>query len=337
MLTSIKKHFQKTKFPISKRKLFHFLKCISVIDTIVIRLNGNYHSTILNKNIIWKSEKVDLRNGILSKCGNLKNMCIVITDFYIKITGSIAEFLGSLIEYSIVDFRKGIELLEATLGICLKDAEIIRIDIAGNMEMQNKPKSYFQFLGSCHSSNRFIEQNSLYYNFRVKKYIFYDKGIQMKQVKRIVIPFKNYLRFEVRYKKGEIEKMAKYWELFSFTIAHLYNDEILGFLIHKWKNEFDSIVKIDKSKIEFLGVNGVKDLELALLKKGIASIGGVEVLEQYIKENPNNIFTALQRFHFRKKIKSLIKYNIKSKRNFSIEELNTQIENEANKQLSYLI
>lgn len=183
-------------------------------------------------------------NGIEYITGSLDNLNVVVSMAGISINGSLNKFWhkDNFNKLTRQETEHCAELLENTMNIKLKDAEIKRFDIAHNFLMTAPVKNYYSLLGESSRFTRFSQENSVYYNNGQRVKLFYDKvsegkyrGIEIPEVWNL----KNVLRYELRF----TSRIAKQFKRDKVILSDLYNDGFYVSAIDFWSKEYLNIKK----------------------------------------------------------------------------------------------
>lgn len=306
-----------------------------MIDTGYITLIGNYEDKLNSySNIEWRSESINLKSGRITKAGKLKNMQITLSNHFLSIKGSIAEYIGGNTEsYSFQEILEGYRNLGNTIGIDLLNAKFNRLDLAENIMVDRKPIQYFSLLGIAKGANRFIEKNSLYYNFGYLKYEFYDKILETICKDSKPLDNVNCMRFEVRLLNYYLKKVAKDLDIKHLTIGHLDDTKICKYLINKWLMCYNDIIKVTNYEFEYENIKSPKDFYSALINMGIESSGGLIELIGIIQNSDNKHLSPVQKVRIKKRLSSNESKKINKVKSNLIVELDEKVNKIANNKI----
>lgn len=188
-------------------------------------------------------------------CGYFENLRISATEKRIVCVGSFAKFQNgnNVVPLTMEQVRKVIKTLTRVLGVPMHKADVIAVDVAGNFTMDKSPELYIQKLRSLYLHTSAYLNNTKYFLSRGSKLCFYDKGEEVRQrgyprLKRKGYPLpgseeKNLLRYEARFKKGEIRKMFGR----GLKAHDLYNKDIYWRFISEWIGCYDDMEKLPDS------------------------------------------------------------------------------------------
>ncbi len=294
-----------------------------MIDTGNIILRGNYLNQVNDAGIEWKSATTYEENSLVMRRGKIKNMIIELSYRYLSIKGSISQFIGSnLISYSFAEIIEGYVKLGNIIGVNLLDAEFTRLDLAENIFVNHIPNAYYPSLGPANGLNRFVEKNSLYYNSKNRKLVFYDKRKQSGSDYRRIYGEINCLRFEVRWSNGQLVKLAKKLDLNCLTVMDLKNKEVCVFLIKSWQQSYLDITKIQNHEFNFENISSPKDFSTAMINYAIEALGGRNEMEQILD---NISLSPVHKSRIRKSICNQFGKRIVKSKSRLIKELDDKI------------
>ena len=197
--------------------------------------------------------------------GNFKNLKIEINNYTLKISGSLPKFLlGNNIEIlTCSQVKEAITKISQELGVDIRKAKVVRLDISACFFMKNKVEDYFPILDSRKSLKRSnIKKETLMFinksKEKTKHIMLYDKTKEMED-KGSEIPDryknKNILRYEIQIFK-RIKKELGISELTADLLfdKQFYNNAI-EYLIKEYERiekkptiNFGAIDKSQKSK-----------------------------------------------------------------------------------------
>ena len=232
------------------------------IDTIFLRLDGNYLNLIDTENLerVFKTKTV-----IRAKKNNLQ---IIINKRWVSVRGSASKFMNININHS--NFHLFIEALNDVF--CINDfqhSKITRFDICIDVETQKNIHSISESLGGLARFKREKYRNTIYYQTSLKKSSGTKLVIYQKDSKKI--------RFELRAFKA-----SKYCINRAFEVKKLFirNCEALLFYYSKIK-------KLDTFILE--KIKGVKDLEKVLIRTvyNVSGVAGIENILNLIDDKKN--------------------------------------------------
>lgn len=225
------------------------------IDSIKLRLTGNYLDSIDTTNLKRCIVKEDSIDGYLS---NLKIYCNI---HCIYITGSISKFMGVNINHSNIDLF--IDTLSDALNIDdITHSQIIRLDIATDLQTVKNIHIIDNELIKLRYYKKVAFQDSIYFQTSKKKHTGTKLVIYQKS--------KNVIRMELRTFKN-----SKYHIKRLSEVKRLFLD-LCEVIIDLYK----SIVKTPKN-IQLKMINNTKDLS-EVKTKIILQLGGQKMINQLI-------------------------------------------------------
>lgn len=232
-------------------------------------------------------------NNSNSITGYLKNLKCVVTKDKLQIKdSSISKFYYkhnfktlALSETSLI-----FEEISDLLCLPVYDADVTRIDLATNFVLPYDLSIYFNRLGSLKGFERLSQSKGLYYNNSINhksnsiQLAFYNKYAEYKD-KGLHIPLEynnpNTFRYELRY----LKQLQKHLKQKDIKVNDLYNPVFYKRLTNNWFNYYNSIAKVyDMNKIDFSQISSTKDLNNIALAYFISQQGGINIVNQKLKE-----------------------------------------------------
>lgn len=247
-----------------------------MLDKTKIRAyNSNLSQDSFIENALSKLDNVKQVSASDYNCyyGFLNDLRVKVNGNYLTIDGSFARFyFGSNIQnLTRKEIQETFNLLSETFKINLDFAEVQSFEIAKNFKMEYTPEVYYPYLGNSSYFNRFIQDNSLYYQKANIQKVFYDK-MKERTFKKATIPDilngSNLLRYELR-----IQKRVKEVFKSNVIVKDLYNETFYIRALNLWYSEYKAIDKLRLSNINTDHLNTTKDLIQLLAIKGLESIG----------------------------------------------------------------
>lgn len=272
----------------------------------------------------------EFQNG---KCimGKLGNLSVSASDKCLRIgNGSLCKYLhgNNYQTLTRLDTKMCLEKIEDALHLSLGKADVMRMDVGGNMVMQHSPDVYFKHLGELKGYARYFQKGSLYYNKTTGMQLcFYDKNREQKQ-KHNEIPIayqnKHVLRYEQRYERKAIKVMGGKC---CVTASMLYDDVFFSCVCKKWQETYEKIEKIKEIEPNFEAMKTKKDLEIIGVITLVERFGGEQTFLELIKELQERKEIDRKEAY---KIRTWIKKALKSdkafvKKNEVIAELNSKV------------
>jgi hypothetical protein len=217
---------------------------------------------------------------------NYKNYKIILGDSYLTISGSLTKlhYGNNLQQLTFMQVQDLILHFEEFLEMSLNDAEITRIDLACNIEVDKPISQYLNLFTSPDGyKSRIYESETTYFESSKEKLIFYDKGkeLQSKQ-DRIIIgnERKNILRYEISVKK-DIASVLN-WADAKLENLHNYHDYIA--VLKRFISAYRSLPIHTEPLPSQLIYDSVTAFKNSLITEGIRSMGGVQALNAAIKQ-----------------------------------------------------
>lgn len=194
-------------------------------------------------------------NGGAYVSGLLGNLHIIVDEHFVRVTR------GSLCKWHLGDnlrtldrkaTQEAIEHLTDTLHLPMDEAEITRLDFGTNLIMQHPVSVYLGHLGLLRYYSRVAaaEAGSLYYQGNNRELNFYDKGKEQSSYREIAPePYRgrNVLRYEMRIKG----RVARQFKRVNVTAANLYDRIFFDGVLHRWRDTYRAIQKLNDRIPEF--------------------------------------------------------------------------------------
>lgn len=240
--------------------------------------------------------------GLVTLRGSLGNLTIRATRHQMSVRdGSLGKwYLGDNFKVlGRADTAEAIECLSDTLHLPMARASITRIDVGCGLIMQYPTGVYFDHLGQMSHTARLQQPTGLYYSQSAKTLCFYDK---VKEARKHHEPIpelfegKNVLRYECRYTR----RLPKSLNVPEVRGAMLSERGSYNSLLHRWRDNYRAIQKVNQFNLDFHMVNTKKDLYKWGLQAGIESIGGqAEMLRQIAEAQQRGDLTKKQAYDLR--------------------------------------
>ncbi len=260
--------------------------------------------------------------------GNLKNYRISVNKEGVFLTGSICKYkLGDNIQtLDLIKTKEAITMLSDELHLPIHEANITRIDLAKNLQMNYEVPFYYPFLGEASRYNRLEQNNGIYYRNGLKEMLFYGK-IYEQELKGVPIPEplreSNLLRYELRFKSH----LKQQFKLSEVKASILYNEKFYLGISNRWKAEYLKIKKHKLFELEPKSLNNVKDFEKLIYLNGIKAIGGeVAILQMIEQAKTKGVFkNKMQVKRCKDKVKSICNTPQLSFESNAIKELDEKV------------
>ena len=183
-------------------------------------------------------------NGIEYYTGHCENLHISVSENGLSIKGSLNKFWhnDNFNKLTRQETEHSFEKLQDILLVNLQDAEMRRLDIAGNFMMKQEVSNYYHFLGDCKYYKRLNQADSIYYNNGLRSKLFYNK-VKEGKVKGLEIPQiwqdRNVLRYELRFMK----RLPKQFKMNQVLVSDLFSETFYQNAIDAWLKEYQDIKK----------------------------------------------------------------------------------------------
>ena len=194
--------------------------------------------------------------------GLLGDLHITVRPYAVRVSG------GSLCKWHLGDnlrtldrgmTREAIEHLSDILHLPMDEADITRLDFGTNLIMRRPVPVYLEHLGELRYSRRTEASNGLYYWGNGKEINIYDKNRERASAGEPIPELyagRNVLRYEIRYTK----RLSKQLNRPYVTAADLYNRAFFDDMLHRWRDTYRAIQKINDRIPEFDMIRKKTDL-----------------------------------------------------------------------------
>lgn len=166
--------------------------------------------------------------------------------------------------------QEAIEHLSDILHLPMDEADITRLDFGTNLIMRRPVPVYLEHLGELRYSRRTEASNGLYYWGNDKEINIYDKNRERASAGEPIPELyagRNVLRYEIRYTK----RLPKQLNRPYVTAADLYDRVFFDEMLHRWRDTYRAIQKINDITPDFSMITRKSDLNrlgvLALVEK----------------------------------------------------------------------
>jgi hypothetical protein len=237
-------------------------------DTLRLWIGGSPNESPFEK-ARYLTELTEHRSEVrgYSCTGKIRGCFVRVSENGISLECSLAKFaLGNNIESLTRNgTRIAIEELSDCLHLDIGEAKVKRVDVAGNVLANHKPKMYYRYLGEAPLLQRSNEHpDTLYYKNGKRQLVFYDKGAEaIKENARrykIILGHTNLLRYELRFMK-DINR-----QLNNNVLASKLSDEAFyRDIARRWHEGFAEIQKLKKQSFMIGGIKGPREAKDALL------------------------------------------------------------------------
>lgn len=196
--------------------------------------------------------------------GLLGDLHITVRPYAVRVSG------GSLCKWHLGDnlrtldrgmTREAIEHLSDILHLPMDEADITRLDFGTNLIMRRPVPVYLEHLGELRRWKRCdaAEAGSLYYWGNGKEINIYDKNRERASAGEPIPGLyagRNVLRYEIRYTKRLPRQLNRPY----VTAADLYNRAFFDDMLHRWRDTYRAIQKINDRIPEFDMIRKKTDL-----------------------------------------------------------------------------
>jgi len=187
------------------------------------------------------------------------------------------------------DTQRAIEQMADVLILPVQQADVKRIDFAQSFTVNNKPESYYPFLGTSRHFKRLVQPKSVYYQNGMRTKLFYNKIAEGKS-KGEKIPAiwanKHILRYELRY----TSRLLKQFNKSTLQAKELSTEPFYLDMVSRWINEYKVIQKNSIINFNLESMKHPKDFFTQLVLLKINELGQNNVLELVEQLKAQNVF-----------------------------------------------
>jgi len=212
---------------------------------------------------------------VKGRCGEHMFVCVREEDVRVRV--SLPKLLRghSLWNMGISDVMDSIIMASDMLHLPMERAEVRKFDYAGNLEMVYAPELYMRYLGANGRFKRLENPGSLCYSLPSINLNLYNKSREMK-AHHDPIP-REYQGLNIlRYEKGYVKQVAKYFKKDKIKAAMLYDPSFYQTIRKDWYKDYTAIKKIRKPMIDFSSVTTKKQLYSMAIVALVDNYGGVQ-------------------------------------------------------------
>ena len=166
--------------------------------------------------------------------------------------------------------QEAIEHLSDILHLPMAEADVTRLDFGSNLIMKHPVSAYLEYLGTLRYFDRGGTVNSLYYYGNGKELNFYDKNRERQEAGAPIPALyigRDVLRYEIRYTK----RLPRQLKRPHVTAADLYDRTFFDEMLHRWRDTYKAIQKINDITPDFSMITKKSELNrlgvLALVEK----------------------------------------------------------------------
>lgn len=190
--------------------------------------------------------------------------------------------------------QEAVEHLSDILHLPMSEADVTRLDFGTNLIMKHPIPAYLGHLGTLRYYRRNEASDGLYYCSNGKELNFYDKNRERQRAGAPIPELytgRDVLRYEIRY----TSRLPRHFNRLSVTAADLYDRAFFDEMLHRWRDTYRAIQKINDITPDFNMITKKSDLNrlgvLALVEK----YGGQQKFIGHIKTaNVQGILTNKQ-------------------------------------------
>jgi len=270
--------------------------------------------------------------------GNLENYQVRILDDRIYFNGSIGKYYhgNNVVSLTKDDLKEALKKLKKTTGLQIYKADVCRIDIAMNIVLPHKFKSYTPFL---ENTPDYLVGRDKFGGMRYKtrqgniEFVFYDKLRELRNRDELTYNLtKGYvgkgcmMRIEARIVKTARKTLLP--KASKLMAVHLLSETVHRRLIWVWKKHYNKIPKSKSPRLRF-DVSGLKELKDILATYALHTIGLKDVLTDIEEMARQGEWSAKKKSTVRRGIKDLHQDEFLGKTSHYIKEMEEAVrENE---------
>jgi len=219
--------------------------------------------------------------------GKLGDYTIYADKLGVSLKGSLAKFVLPSNVYTLnrAKVQQAIEKMSDCLHLNIAAAVVTRVDVSTVIPTTRPPADYYSNLGAKPYYSRLqATQTTLYYSTQKRQLVFYDKTKEAAAKRAIVPPTLadcNLLRYELRFTR-RLQKQLKQPQ--PIQAAALYNPDFYYMLVQQWKQEFDTIQKLNRSTTMMETIKTTGDAARGLFARLLQDGGGQSVIDGYIAD-----------------------------------------------------
>lgn len=198
------------------------------------------------------------------------------------------------------EVKLALDSLYTLLDFDLSEAKLMQVDLAANLVMHSQVHNYFDLLVCPDGYKPMSVKNETYYfkkNDKAKELVFYDKVKEVrKDNKQLLVNHQNILRYEIKLKSDIVNVMGDKY------LISLYEPDKYAKLVTAWYDTYNQVPKLTKLPFSDVVLTSRKDFTNSLVKKAIASLGGIEVL---LNEVSKSKLSKTSKYSLRQYLKEL--------------------------------
>lgn len=183
------------------------------------------------------------------------------------------------------DMHEAVEHLSDTLHLPMSEAEVTRLDFGTNLIMKHPIPAYLGHLGALRYYKRgdMVEAGTLYYYGNGKELNFYDKNRERQEAGAPIPELyagRDVLRYEIRYTR----RLPRHFNRPSVTAADLYDRTFFDEMLHRWREAYRSIQKINDITPDFNMITKKSELNRLGVLVLVEKYGGQQKFLRLIDE-----------------------------------------------------
>lgn len=283
---------------------------ISVVDTLTI----SCYPTL--SEVEWRTIECSVHGEVIKKKGRLGSLKVIrYSDGRVRVSGSLPKFWrgDNVRALTFPEHVAALQQVREAFGCNPDHVSVHRLDMAATMALPRPAVQYLDVLGETSYFVRHCYPASVQYVNGLRTRSFYDKG------KKDGLTKKNWLRFEVQYKKDVQRRFGH-----AVTLAHLLGPAFYRRLVEKWTEEFDAVGKMGQPILK--PTRYPSKLRKQLAHAGIAQFGGEGDVLRHIDSWD---YDANTRYRLRKEVRNRAAESIDRDDMQRIQELEEAVQRKA--------
>lgn len=204
----------------------------------------------------------------------------------ISLKGSLAKYYLPSNVYTLTrqTVKEALEKMSDELHISMTAAKVTRLDVSTVIPTKRPPADYYPSLGNKPHFRRLqAHPDTLYYSQQHKQLIFYDKTKEAASKSALIPPTLkgcNLMRYEMRIIKS-VQRMLKSSN--PITGITLADSKFYYSIIQLWKNEFETIKKINTISTMTDSIKTPKEAQRALFAI-LLQQGGQTYIDEFLAD-----------------------------------------------------
>jgi hypothetical protein len=265
-------------------------------------------------------------DGVLIRTSfTVDNLRVAITQNSLRVEGSLPRYYfgNNVQELDFDTMQKAFDKLSNQLGINIGEADLYKIHIAGNIQVEKDCRYYFPLFNYLPNHHRHEYNNGVTFWNHYRALAIYDKVKESKNKDNIPAGLLkgNLLRVEARLNKDPKDR----FNLENLKVQKLYEAEFYNSAINYWYQIYSKVTKTIPS-IPLTGSQSNKEFQKSLMLLGVQKSGGLDrvmnmlKLQSKLSEEPPHLYRG-------KKEKLLSLYDTPETKHDGIIELDSKIKN----------